>query len=180
MKDNTITELKHYIEQIHLKYPKILEQEKCQLAQAILPILTRHHSSESLNSLNSVFSQRSTQSAMQMTTTLHSTLNTNANPNEMNHFKKRGWLRSSFSRAFGRKNGAKNGSKTIDSNELNKSLENKKCLSDVEETDSISSQNQSMKNCAHLNESHRFDHLNDYGEFSLPNSPLHNPLVNNQ
>ena len=177
MKENTITELKHYIEQIHLKYPKILEQEKGQLAQSILPILTRHHSNESLNSLNSVFSQRSTQSAMQMTSTLHSSLNTN----EMNHFKKRGWLRSSFSRAFGRKSSAKqNGAKVIDSNELNKSLENKKCLSDVEETDSISSQNQSMKNCAQINESHRFDHLNDYGEFSLPNSPLHNPLINNQ
>ena len=178
MKDNTITELKHYIEQIHLKYPKILEQEKGQLAQSILPILTRHHSTESLNSLNSVFSQRSTQSAMQMTSTLHSSLN--ANSNEMNHFKKRGWLRSSFSRAFGRKSGVKlSGTKAIDSNELNKSSENKKCLSDVEETDSISSQNQSMKNCAQLNESHRFDHLNDYGEFSLPNSPLHNPLIQN-
>ena len=116
-KDNLVNELKSYIEYIHNKYPKIIENEK----QAFpLNFLIRHNSTESINSMAS---QRSYQS-LEVTANKPSEENSAAKSSP----KKRGWLRNSFSKAFNRK-----------SNSQLKNQPNcdggKKCLSDVDEND---------------------------------------------
>ena len=82
LKDKKINELKSYLEILCSKYPKIFENEK-------LTPLVRHNSTESMASLNSVYSQRSFQSTSEVETN--------------NGKKKRSWLRSSFIKAFNRK-----------------------------------------------------------------------------
>ena len=82
LQDKTINELKGYLEILCAKYPKIFENEK-------LTPLVRHNSTESMTSLNSIYSQRSFQSTSEVDTSSSK--------------KKRNWLRSSFIKAFNRK-----------------------------------------------------------------------------
>ena len=91
------------------KYPKIFENEK------LLP-LVRHNSTESMASLNSVYSQRSFQSTSETDTS-------------QNGKKKRNWLRSSFIKAFNRK---KKLSSPPDNDVISETSSNKR-FSDIDE-----------------------------------------------
>lgn len=98
MKENIISELKNYIEYIQQKYSKIFDSEKQQVP---LCLLNRQNSSDSLNSIQSIFSQKSFHSANIYSS--RSGADSNTGGKGGNLFKKRNWLRNSFSRAFSRK-----------------------------------------------------------------------------
>jgi hypothetical protein len=82
--DKLINELRTYLDLLGNKYPKVFENEK-------LTSLIRHNSTESMTSLNSIYSQRSFQSTSEVDTSL------------LGFKKKRNWFRSSFIKAFNRK-----------------------------------------------------------------------------
>jgi len=183
--------LKTYIEYIHNKYPKIFETEKSSLPRC-MQVINRHNSTDSLTSLNSMFSQRSFLSNITTVTTdtnksndlnVHSSL-AFGDPNKS---KKRSWLRSSFNKAFNRKQSQNNKQKI---NESSDALQNrlsleKQCLSDVEENVSLKNHsnvtlNNSQQKYAEYEEIMYYNktgflncHNGFGGDFSLPNSPLH-------
>jgi hypothetical protein len=108
-KDKTINDLKGYLEILYNKYPKIFENEK------LIP-LVRHNSTESMASLNSLYSQRSFQSTSEVETN--------------NSKKKRNWLRSSFIKAFNRKK--KLSSPPVNNDIVSETSSNKR-FSDIDE-----------------------------------------------
>ena len=167
-KDTIISDLKSYIDYIHGKYSKILESEKTQYLTLQSLINNRHNSTDSLNSLNSMFSQRSYPYDSNQSGLLGD--EDNKTPK-----KRSSWLRSSFSRAFSRKlNNKQNSPKSI--NNESPGLDNSKnILSDVDEneTDSIHSNSLARKS---LNKSHDIN----YDMISLPTSPIHNQYHNQQ
>lgn len=183
-----ISELKTYIDYIHNKYPKILETEKNSLPNS-LQVINRHNSTDSLTSLNSMFSHKSYQSNFTTftTNTKSSELNNhNSATFDINKSKKRSWLRSSFNKAFNRKQNQNNKQKM---NETSDVLQNilsteKLCLSDVEENVSLKNQLNATLNTqqkyseyeeiSHYNKTTLLNYHNGFGgDFSLPNSPLH-------
>lgn len=145
-----------------------------------------------------MFSQRSFQSSSTKTTQLSGAaavqqqqLNTSGSAGDKlngagtNSFKKRNWLRSSFSRAFSRKHPQANGSGSDAVKSL--SSDKKQCLSDVDENElnaakldgSMSQRFIDFDDCP-SSHSGRYGGHNGYGgEFSLPSSPLHQPIIQN-
>ena len=197
-KDNTINELKAYIDYLQNKYPKLLESEKqtqprCMTSLASPPhsnlSFNRHNSTESLNSINSVYSHQSFQSKDLGITNMQTASSTTSSP------KKRSWLRSSFSKAFNRKQKSSlstdlNDSISGVSRQMNYINDNKQFLSDVEENDSIKnlpiaspkSNNFTHQQQIYANEYE--EHVNFIrsnplmsGEHSLPNSPMHQIML---
>ena len=195
-KDHIINELKAYIEYLLNKYPKLLENEKHTQPRCMVPPPFDHHNScESLVSLNSVYSQQSFVSNNFAHAHLNNSTVTNSllkSSSETNSPKKRSWLRSSFSKAFNRKQ--KSSSSSTDTNSA--ALNQRQFLSDVEENDSIKNQqivspslSVSSVNHSHFNINQQQVYANDFdehvgfvkangpsgfaGEYSLPNSPMH-------
>ena len=157
----------------------------------------RHNSTESLVSLNSIYSQQSFQSANMANNKSDTNAATHSNSNSPS--KKRSWLRSSFNKAFNRKQ--KPGDLTADNRHLNNVVNNahnqKQFLSDVEENDSIKNLPVSLysPNASHFSHQQQL-YANEYeehvnfikanalvhgssgangfgGDYSLPNSPMH-------
>jgi hypothetical protein len=203
------------------KYPKIFENEKSQLPTSLLLQFNRHNSTDSLNSLQSMFSQRSFQSCSTNKTT-HQVGGSLSQPPQAGcelknglgcssitsgGGKKRSWLRSSFSRAFSRKAGGNaaaspqppsSGQQQQQSNaevKLSSSTggDKKQFLSDVDENE--------LMNGGGGGSAARLDNYcfqgglvegeetfsrctgggNGYGgEYSLPNSPLHQQMIYSQ
>jgi hypothetical protein len=160
------------------KYSKIFDTEK---QQAPPCLLNRQNSSDSLNSLQSMFSQRSFQSSSTTNKTLSSTdssgLKLGNNGGGTSNLKKRSWLRSSFSRAFSRKHNPQN-SETNPNECKSKSSERqiKPCLSDVDENELNGSGLISGQRYADFDECNgHFKNIGNSfdGDYSLPNSPLH-------
>lgn len=179
-KDNIIIELKNYVENLQSKYPKIFETEKSQLSRSVMAALTRYNSSDSINSLNSMFSQKSFQSNNLSVNMSQFSGNVEAMANgaadsSFSKNKKMSWIRSSLNRAFSRKhqNKLKSGM-TADGGVASSGHETatKKyvCLSDVDENEYSSK----TDNCGSLDQASNRASLNlKGGDFSLPTSPLH-------
>ena len=137
--------MKIYLEALANKYPKIFETEK-------LSQIVRHNSTESMNSVNSLYSQRSFQSASDADTSLVK--------------KKRNWLRSSFIKAFNR-NKSSHSNHSSNSNSSTTPPKKSNNNSDAE-YDAIS------KRYSDIDENFKF-----IGTYSLPNSPIHQQSFNN-
>lgn len=109
-----------------------------------------------LNRHNSNESLNSLNSMISHRSYQSSVITTNTEPcNDNFSKKKKNWLRSSFSRAF-----RKNSSRYKNENSENKNIDGKSYLSDVEEKEL-------MEKIV-------------YGEFSLPNSPMHHQILNSR
>ncbi len=211
-------ELKSYIDHLQLKHPNVFEGDKNPLPRC-LASLNRHNSSESINSLNSMFSQKSYQSASLNHTvasdlaSVTDSVNNSPFSKSSNKNNKMGWIRSSFSKAFSRKHQAKLHaakaaaacSETINEHSASVSTSssdgggqhqhNRKyvCLSDVDENGYLShhhnggsgrsSKNSNEMATGDLECSNRasmnFMRSGLNGDFSLPNSPMHNPMFHN-
>jgi hypothetical protein len=233
---------------LQLKHPKIFENDKNPLPRCLTNVpaspaltqqLNRHHSSESINSVNSMFSQQSFQSShtagLNQTATLDTTSSDTHNPFSKSSNKKMGWIRSSFSKAFSRKNSHHHGHHQSNSQQIkqlatavpgnkvndtsvgnnsgssssssssdvllaaNIASSHRKyvCLSDVDENEYLSSNNsgKSSKNSNEIDDlmpgggglSHTLNRASmsfrsgvHGGEFSLPSSPLHNAVFQQQ
>lgn len=162
-KDNLIIELKAYIEYLHTKYSKVFDSNDKQ-ALPLNSILNRQNSTESINSLNSMFSQRSCQT----TTTTVTTTATNNNAEPSTPKKRSNWLRSSFKKAFNRK------SSTSAENSADSTNTNKQQKSDVEETDLL------VKQRLANDYDEPFTNSKQNNDYSLPNSPMHIQQMYNQ
>lgn len=163
-KDNLIIELKAYIEYLHTKYSKVFDSNDKQ-ALPLNSILNRQNSTESINSLNSMFSQRSCQTT---TTTVTTTATNNNNAEPSTPKKRSNWLRSSFKKAFNRK------SSTSAENSADSTNTNKQQKSDVEETDLL------VKQRLANDYDEPFTNSKQNNDYSLPNSPMHIQQMYNQ
>ena len=164
-KDNLIIELKAYIEYLHAKYSKVFDSNDKQ-AFPLNSILNRQNSTEIINSLNSMFSQRSCQTTTTTVTTTATNNNNNAEPSTPK--KRSNWLRSSFKKAFNRK------SSTSAENSTDSTNTNRQQKSDVDETDLL------VKQRLANDYDEPFTNSKQNNDYSLPNSPMHIQQMYNQ
>lgn len=126
-KDKIINELKSYLDILANKYPKIFEAEKIQIPQTSLTTntLIRHNSTESMSSINSLFS--------------HQSLQVTSEHDQSGHLfkKKRNWFRSSFTKAFQRKSSTHSIKKFSLESENESIIHNNKRYSDVSDHSKI-------------------------------------------